>query len=37
VFIYDDSIDIRHHNYYGNIFIKRNVPKELLEGWEPDW
>ncbi|MBI1669906.1 hypothetical protein I7X29_15105 [Capnocytophaga sp. p1a2] len=36
-FIYNDSIDIRHHNFYGNIFIKRNVPKELLEGWEPDW
>ena len=35
--IYNDSINIFGGNNIGEIYVKRNVPKELLEGWEPDW
>lgn len=35
--IYNDSINIFGGNNIGEIYVKRNVPKELLEGWGPDW
>jgi hypothetical protein len=35
--IVGDSITLLNKNGIGNIFVKRKVPKEILEGWTPDW
>jgi hypothetical protein len=32
-----DSIKLEGKNNHGNIYIKVNVPKNILENWKPDW
>lgn len=32
-----DTIDVINKNNIGIVHIRKEVPKELLEGWEPDW
>lgn len=32
-----DTINLQNKNNHGNIYIKLNVKKDLLENWSPDW
>jgi len=32
-----DTIKLENHYKYGEIYIKKRVPKEFLENWKPDW
>ena len=36
-FIRDDTLKIENKTHHGTIYIKKNIPKELITGWTPDW
>ena len=35
--IKNDTITLMLGNSIEEIYKKKTIPKELLEGWEPDW
>lgn len=36
-YINGDTLKIENKHHHGTIYIKKNIPKELLKGWTPDW
>lgn len=36
-FVYQDTIKIENNTQHGSIYVKKNIPKQLLENWKPDW
>ena len=32
-----DTLKIENKTHHGTIYIKKNIPKELITGWTPDW
>lgn len=36
-YINSDTVRMENKQHYGNIFIKKLVPREFLRDWSPDW